>query len=262
MKTDKIAQKLADILPSRPVVPGMSNPDTSKLVEQEATHIKSKQDAKELARIKYLERQKLKNLQAKQEKRQSLAEELGVEEIPDGQTELQAKRIVEQQKRVEAIEALEAQTVEPLKATELAERHDSGKGSYSSAIHSALQLQGASRPEITRLLTSLNINLSVQLTKQDTANLLACLLTCNESQLQALVNNKKVPVVIKTVIKRLIEDMKLGNIETVEKLWDRVFGKGQMQLNLPEQQQLQTGIIPNVPVSREAYLIIRENLIK
>lgn len=41
MKTDKIAQKLADILPSRPVVPGMSNPDTSKLVEQEATRIKS-----------------------------------------------------------------------------------------------------------------------------------------------------------------------------------------------------------------------------
>src|SRR5699024_22792 len=93
MKTDKIVQKLADILPSRPVVPGMSNPDTSKLVEQEATRIKSKQDAKELARIKYLEKQKLKNLQAKQEKRQSLAEELGVEEIPDGQTELQAKRI-------------------------------------------------------------------------------------------------------------------------------------------------------------------------
>ena len=262
MKTDKIAQKLADILPDRPIVPGMSNPDTSKLVEQEATRIKSKQDAKELARIKYLEKRKLKNLQAKQEKRQSLAEELGVEEISDGQTELQAKRIVEQQKRVEAIEALEAQTVEPLKATELAERRDSGRGSYSSAIRSALQLQGASRPEITKLLTSLNINLSVQLTKQDTANLLACLLTCNEAQLAALYNNKKIPIVIKTVIKRLQEDAKLGNIETVEKLWDRVFGKGQMQLNLPEQQQLQTGIIPNVPISREAYIVIRDTLIK
>lgn len=91
---------------------------------------------------------------------------------------------------------------------------------------------------------------------------MACLLTCNEAQLAALYNNKKIPIVIKTVIKRLQEDAKLGNIETVEKLWDRVFGKGQMQLNLPEQQQLQTGIIPNVPVSREAYLIIRENLIK
>lgn len=262
MKTDKIAQKLADILPSRPTVPGMSNPDASRLVEQEATRIKSKQDAKELARIKYLEKQKLKNLQAKQEKRRLLAKELGVEEIPDDQTELQARRIAEQQKRVEAIEALEAQTVEPLKATELAERHNSGRGSYSSAIRSALQLQGVSRPEITKLLTSLNINLSVQLTKQDTANLLACLLTCNNSQLQALMTNKKVPVVIKTVIKRLIEDEKLGNIETIEKLWDRIFGKGPMQLSLPEGQQLQTGIIPNVPVSREAYLIIRENLIK
>lgn len=262
MKTDKIAQKLADILPSRPVVPGMSNPDTSKLVEQEATRIKAKADAKELARIKYLEKQRLRNLQVKQEKRQSLAEKLGLDSIPDGQTEFQAKRIAEQQKRVEAIEALEAQTVEPLKATELAERHDSGKGSYSSAIRSALQLQGASRPEITKLLTSLNINLSVQLTKQDTANLLACLLTCNHSQLQALMANKKVPVVIKTIIKRLIEDEKLGNIETIEKLWDRIFGKGPMQLSLPEGQQLQTGIIPNQPVSREAYILIRDTLIK
>lgn len=258
MKTDKIAQKLTDILPSRPVVPGMSNPDTSTLVEQEATRIKAKADAKELARIKYLEKQKLKNLKAKQEKRQSLAEELGVEEIPDGQTELQAKRIVEQQKRVEAIEAIEAQTVQPLDALGLADKTKS----YSSTIGKALQLQGTSRPEITKLLTSLNINLSVQLTKQDTANLLACLLTCNNSQLQALMANKKVPVVIKTVIRRLIEDEKLGNIETIEKLWDRIFGKGPMQLSLPEQQRLQTGIIPNVPVSREAYLIIRENLIK
>lgn len=262
MKTDKIAKDLSDILPSRPTVPGMSNPDTSKLAEQEATRIKAKADAKELARIKYLEKQRLRNLKAKQQKRQSLAEELGIEEIPDGQTELQAKRIAEQQKRIDAIEALEAETIEPLEATELAERHNSGKGSYSSAIRSALQLQGASRPEITKLLTSLNINLSVQLTKQDTANLLACLLTCNHSQLQALMANKKVPVVIKTVIKRLIEDEKLGNIETIEKLWDRIFGKGPMQLSLPEGQQLQTGIIPNVPVSREAYLIIRENLIK
>lgn len=262
MKTDKIAQNLADILPDRPVIPGTSNPDKNRLVEQEATRIKLKQDAKELARIKYREKQRLQHLEEKRKKNQLLAEELGLDNIPDGQTENQARQIAEQKKRVEAIEAIEAQTVEPLKATELAERHNSGKGTYSSAIASALQLQGTSRPEITKLLTSLNINLSVQLTKQDTANLLACLLTCNNSQLQALMTNKKVPVVIKTVIRRLIEDEKLGNIETIEKLWDRIFGKGPMQLNLPEQQQLQTGIIPNVPISREAYIVIRDTLIK
>lgn len=258
MKTDKIATQLSDILPDRPVVPGFDNHKTSQMINQEAHRIASKQDAKELARIKYLERQKLKNLKDKEEKRQSLAEELGIDSIPDGQTEHQARKIAEQQKRVEAIEAIEAETVQPLDALELADKTKS----YSSTIGKAIQLQGASRPEITKLLTSLNINLSVQLTKQDTANLLACLLTCNHSQLQALMLNKKVPVVIKTVIKRLIEDERLGNIGTIEKLWDRIFGKGPMQLNLPEGQQLQTGIIPNMPVSREAYVIIRDTLIK
>ena len=186
-----------------------------------------------------------------------MAEELGIDSIPDGQTECQARKIAEQQKRVEAIEAIEAETVQPLDALELADKTKT----YSSTISKAIQLQGTSRPEITKLLTSLNINLSVQLTKQDTANLLACLLTCNNTQLQALMTNKKVPVVIKTIIKRLIEDERLGNIETIEKLWDRIFGKGPMQLNLPEGQQLQTGIIPNQPVSREAYILIRDTLI-
>ena len=70
------------------------------------------------------------------------------------------------------------------------------------------------------------------------------------------------PIAIKAIIRRLQDDAKLGNIETIEKLWDRIFGKGAMQLNLPEQQQLQTGIIPNMPVSREAYVLIRDTLIK
>ena len=73
---------------------------------------------------------------------------------------------------------------------------------------------------------------------------------------------KKVPVVIKTVIKRLQEDAKLGNIDTVERLWDRVFGKNAMTLDLPERAQIDTGIIPNTPISREAYIVIRDSLIR
>lgn len=258
MKEDKIAAQLSDILPDRPTTPNINSSRTPQLIEQTAARIKAKQDAKELAKIKYSEKQKLKTLKAKEEKRQLLAEELGIDKIPDGQTEHQAKMIAEQQKRVEAIEAIEAQTVEPLDAVELAERH----GTYSSTIKRAMQLQGASRPEITKLLTSLNINLSVQLTKHDTANLLACLLTCNDEQLSALYNNKKIPVAIKTVIRRIQIDSSIGEIETIEKLWDRIFGKGQMLLDLPEPQQLQTGIIPNVPISREAYIVIRDTILK
>lgn len=262
MDTDKIAQRLADILPDNPVVPGQPNVGASQLVGREAGRIKAGQEAKELARVKLLEKNRLRSLKAKQEKRQALAKELGLDEVPDGQTERQARRIAEQQRRVEAIEAIEAQTAEPLDVAEVAKPYAPDGGKCKEMVRSALQLQGTSRPEILRLLTSLNINLSVQLTKQDTANLLACLLTCNEAQLAALYSNKRIPIVIKTVIRRLQDDAKLGNIDTVERLWDRVFGKGPMQLDLPERQQLQTGIIPNVPVSREAYIVIRDTLMK
>ena len=262
MKQNKIEEQLSSILPTRTQAPSLNRPSasTQASIAKEAASIKAKKDAKELARIKYIEKCRLQREKAKLEEKQSLAEELGLtqNEAEDLSTKTQIQKVAEQKKRVEAIEAIEAQTVTPLDPVEIAQK----SGTYSSKTTQLLQLQGTSRPEIVKLLTSLNINLSVQLTKQDTANLLACLLTCNESQLHALMNNKKIPVVIKTVIKRLIEDMKLGNIETVEKLWDRIFGKGQMQLSLPEQQQLQTGILPNVPMSREAYIVIREALLK
>lgn len=262
MKQSKIEEQLSSILPNHTQAPSLNRPSASmtQSIAKEAADVKAKADAKELARIKYIEKCRLQREKAKLEEKQSLAEELGLdperaETIP---TKLQMERVAEHEKNIQTIEAIEAQTVNPLDPVEIAQK----SGTYSGKTTQLLQLQGASRPEITKLLTSLNINLSVQLSKQDTANLLACLLTCNESQLNALLSNKKIPVVIKTVIKRLIEDMKLGNIETVEKLWDRIFGKGAMQLNLPEQAQLQTGILPNVPISREAYVIIRESLMK
>ena len=136
----------------------------------------------------------------------------------------------------------------------------------SRAEQSALlSLKGTTRPEVAKLIQALNINLDVQLSKSDTADLLAALLTCNESQLRALAKNKKVPIVIRTIIKRLEEDEKKGNLGTVDYLWDRIFGKGPLR---PENSGAQSpqnpaqGLIPDTPVSREAYILIRDTLIK
>lgn len=119
------------------------------------------------------------------------------------------------------------------------------------------------RPEVLRLLNSLNINLNLQLSKTDTANLLACLLTANETQLQALRSNKRIPLAVRTIIKRLIEDDKLANTETIERLWNRIFGKDPLSLStVPTQSAVEAGILPNQPISREAYMIIRETLLK
>ena len=122
---------------------------------------------------------------------------------------------------------------------------------------------GTTKRDVVKLLSSLNINLSLNLSQSDTYNLLGCLLTCNEAQLNALYNNKKIPLAIKTVIKRIMDDAKLGNMDTIERLWDRIFGKaGKATLELPSTQPVITqGIIPNTIVSREAYTIIRDTII-
>lgn len=132
-------------------------------------------------------------------------------------------------------------------------------------------LKGATRPEVAKLMQTLNINLDVALSKKDTADLLAALLTCNETQLEALEKNKKVPVVVKIVIKRIKEDLKNGSLTTIDYLWDRIFGKD--SFNAPAagtapdplsltRSSIRQGHIPDVPVSREAYILIRDTLIK
>lgn len=120
---------------------------------------------------------------------------------------------------------------------------------------------GSTRRDIVKLLSSLNINTSLYLTRADTYNLLSCLLTCNEAQLKAVYSNPKVPLAIKIVIKRLQDDAKIGNIDTLERLWDRVFGKNQTAAAIQLPENVTQGILPNTLVSREAYMIIRDTII-
>lgn len=131
----------------------------------------------------------------------------------------------------------------------------------------AAALQTTTRADVARMLTSLNINLNLQLTKADTANLMACLLTCNESQLAALARNPKVPIFVKTYIKRLQDDAKHGVTSTVNHLWEKLFGKDGLMLEpagsvVPDPAAMAAGIIPGQPISREAYIILRDTLIK
>lgn len=205
--------------------------------------------AREIAKRKSAERRRLKVLEKK-------AETDRREGLPVSGARASAMEDArEKVGAAETIEAVEAMPEEPFDINRLR-----GKVA-NSVVNKALMLQGTSRPEVTRLLNSLNINLSLRLTKADTANLLACLLTCNETQLSALMDNKRVPLAIKTVIKRILEDAKYGNTDTVERLWDRVFGKGPMQLDIPPGSSAR-GIIPDTPVSREAYIVIRDTLLK
>lgn len=220
------------------------NYDASAARQQEAASTanatESKINAAQLAKIKMKEKRELEKL----EKRKTNPTYMMTDE-EKLKYELEQHRIKENIAEVEIIqESPEAQ-------------------SFLSKSQSDLDpYAGTTQRDVVKLLQSLNINLSLHLTKSDTYNLLSCLLTCNENQLRALYNNKKIPVAIKTVIKRLLDDSNIGNMETVERLWDRVFGKAdKAALEMPAQVQTLGGIIPNTVVSREAYVIIRDSII-
>lgn len=249
-RKDKIAESINDLLPDSSSLLGTDGIEARRaIVEEKATDMHQKKSARELARARFA-------IHAEQEAKIARKAVKEYKEQKEEAREAAIQQLKDENPYPTAEEAIEI-------GNEEAARYNMPQISMASDIaRSILATQGTTKPEVVRLLTQLNINLNLQLTKTDTANLLACLLTANENQLNAIYKNKKVPVAIKTVIKRLLDDAKLGNIETVEKLWDRVFGKAGMMLNLPEQTQQMTGIIPNTPVSREAYIVIRDTLLK
>ena len=94
------------------------------------------------------------------------------------------------------------------------------------ASRAATLVQDNLNPAVARLLASLNMNLDLQLNGKQTEALMAALLTCNENQLRAIHNNPRVPIAVKIMARRLMDDVKAGSTTQLESLWDRIFGKG------------------------------------
>lgn len=119
----------------------------------------------------------------------------------------------------------------------------------------------------SKLFRALGINLATVFSKQDTYDLISSLLTCNESQLEALTANKRVPISVKTIVKVILEDYKNGSMVTVDKLWTRLFGasfeKEQKAANQTATVNI-LSILPGVdgskPISREGYALIRDKI--
>ena len=267
-EVDTLAKNLSAILPKKPIsenTPHMQNEQKAhkKAEDLIRERLASKQRALARDQQRHQEAQ-VRNtsdtaLQQLQAEEKETAARIEAVETVDANLRVQ-RTLNAQDKYFPQIDNLEASSVEE---AEIIPASVSASASRQLAQKQLMQEFGmpTTRPEILRLLASLNVNMNMQLSKTDTANLLTCLLTCNEQQINAIYKNNKVPIAIKIVIKRLLDDLKCGSMDTVEKLWDRVFGKANMVVNLPEQTQVQ-GIIPNTPISREAYIVIRDTLMK
>jgi hypothetical protein len=135
-----------------------------------------------------------------------------------------------------------------------------------------LRLNGTTKPEALRMLRKLGVDITVTLNKRDTADLLTLLLTCDETQLKAVLAHPKVPILIKPIIKRLLNDAEIGSTATVEWLWAKVFGGGSLVVEPPVQAanvgdssmrsafETVFGKGKNVRVSRETYEVMSNQI--
>lgn len=124
---------------------------------------------------------------------------------------------------------------------------------------------------VSQLMKDIGVNLELKFSRKDTYDLMSVLLTCSEAQLEAMTQNRRVPVMVKTIIKAIQEDYKRGSTTTVEKLWNRIFGSTFTEP--PAQTAAPAGgttinvlsVVPGIgtgtrPISREGYAIIRDRL--
>lgn len=258
MTKDIISSRLGDILPN--VAPERRN------AQAEAIH--QQLSAKELARIQLKARNAGLEEQQRQQEREELAvkHNMHVEDLAPTDTDESLNAAKQAAERAAINKAIDDQTpADPLDLKEVQVTTKTGQQLSAAQMLTLQTLQGTTRPEMAKLLNNLGINLSIRLSKTDTANLLACLLTCNETQLAALMTNDKLPLAIKAIIKRIQQDARIGETATIERIWDRLFGKGPMSLDATSITGVPSaapGLIPDQPISREAYVIIRETLLK
>lgn len=175
----------------------------------------------------------------------------------------QSKEKYIERKREHAEQGL-AQTKSSAQAVRAA-KYEQSKALTPDTIE--MQERAGTSAQVSKLLRSLNINLNMQFSKKETYDIIATLLTCNEAQLEALQTNRRVPIVIKTIIKNILLDYERGSMTTVDKLWTRLFGSdfndnpknqgGSTTVNI---LSMVPGVDGSKPISREGYLQIKNHV--
>ena len=98
---------------------------------------------------------------------------------------------------------------------------------------------------------------SRSISKHEAYRLMTHLLSCSITELQTISRHPEIPASILIFIKGIFVDLNLGRTVVVEKLWDRLWGKSiiSMEINGAKGNPM----IPDKPMSRLAYkeLLIR-----
>jgi len=91
-----------------------------------------------------------------------------------------------------------------------------------------------------------------QISKADVLRLMAYLLSCTKTEIEVMLRNPELPFAIVGQIRAMITDVQNGKTDTIDKIFDRVYGKATTPMEI-------TGaggspLIPDKPMSRKDYV--------
>ncbi len=95
---------------------------------------------------------------------------------------------------------------------------------------------------------------------EDAIKLMTFILMCNRSQLETMIKHVDLPVFLLCLIKGILSDTQNGMTNTVERLFDRIFGRSMQPVELTGANR--TPLIPDKPMSRKSYEAMLEELQK
>lgn len=129
------------------------------------------------------------------------------------------------------------------------------KGNKSGVLFSNRNQPGNRGRKPTRLnnfLKSIQMEKDFELiSKEDAYKLLAMIIFCNRAELEKMTKSAHIPIFMAGIIKAIIVDTANGTIDTVEKVFDRLYGKGNQPIELTGAGG--TPLIPTEPMSRKEY---------
>lgn len=89
------------------------------------------------------------------------------------------------------------------------------------------------------------------ISKEDTVRLLRHILNCSKAELELIARNHDLPILILSQIQAIVSEIKNGKTDTVDKLFDRIYGKTPTTMEVTGAQG--SPLIPETPMSRQEY---------
>ena len=103
--------------------------------------------------------------------------------------------------------------------------HDNIKGKGFDARPENINKTGANKKQINKLAEMTQREYGIKLTKADIYQMIQHCLEMDLKSLTKIVQDKTDPVFILCIALAIMNDMKKGNITTVESIFDRIFGR-------------------------------------